>query len=181
MQLALVGSSQVSGICLTESGARATLFDGWPLNTRQFERLDVDPASPALTAYRIDQAVLSAERPVLLLAHAASCATAAWWAKLSPARYVARVAGAVFVEPAGRNDAAVPAGPLPFSSIVIGNDDHSQRQAAEWGSRLIDGPLPIAGAAPTSRLRATILRFTAAIVESDVETGRRLLEALGDR
>jgi hypothetical protein len=70
---------------------------------------------------------------------------------------------------------------LPFPSIVVGADDEMQRLGVEWGSRLIDGPLLTTATAPTGRLRTIIERFTAAVVERDVEAAYRILHAIGDR
>ncbi len=76
---------------------------------------------------------------------------------------------------------AAPGGRLPFPSVVLGDDDASQRYAHEWGSRLVDGPMPAAGVSVSARLRAAMLRFTSAIVESDARTAERLIGAMGDR
>jgi hypothetical protein len=106
-------------------------------------------------AARIDAAVSMSDRAVMLLAQGTACAAAAWWARLSPRSYTA--------------------------SIVVGADDEMQRLGVEWGSRLIDGPLLTTAAAPTGRLRTIIERFTAAVVERDVEAAYRILHAIGDR
>ncbi len=137
-----------------------------------------------LSAARIDAAIARADRAVLLIAEGAECAAAAWWARLSPASYVSRVAGALMLAPHDRAHAtgfASPRSALPFPSIVVGADDVSQRLADEWGSRLVDGPLAIGQGAPSGRFQAIIARFTSAIVESDVQSAERLIAALGDR
>lgn len=137
-----------------------------------------------LTASRIDAAINEADRAVLLIAQGAGCLAAAWWARLSPRSYVDRVAGALLVAPEARLvDAgafASPSSSLPFPSIVVGADDASQRLAGAWGSRLVDGPLPIGQQQTSSRFQSIITRFTSAIVESDVRAAKRLIAAIGD-
>jgi predicted alpha/beta hydrolase family esterase len=65
---------------------------------------------------RLDQTVLHAEKPVLLVAGGASCFAAAWWAWLSPGDYVSRIAGALLFDPpsssyrAGRRSGAAATG-----------------------------------------------------------------------
>ncbi len=142
-------------------------------------------AHRTLSAARIDAAVMQADRAVLLIAEGAQCDAAAWWARLSPTSYVSRVAGALMLAPQVLAQAtggfASPRSPLPFPSIVVGADDACQRLAGEWGSRLIDGPLAIGQGTPSGRFQAIIARFTSAIVESDVQSAKRLIAALGDR
>ncbi len=135
-------------------------------------------------AARIDAAVSASDRAVMLLAQGSACAAAAWWARLSPKAYTANVAGALLVAPEGtslhhRNFAAPKIG-LPFPSIVLGADDEAQRLGAEWGSRLVDGPLLNAATAPTNRLRAIIERFTSAVVKRNVVAGYRIIQSIGD-
>jgi pimeloyl-ACP methyl ester carboxylesterase len=143
------------------------------------------PAQRNVTASRIDAAIAEADRAVLLVAHGAGCLAAAWWARLSPRPYVARVAGALMIAPDGRTPRsagfASPLSALPFPSIVVGADDASQQLAGEWGSRLIDGPLPVAGRSVSSRFQAMMSRFTSAIVDHDVRMAERLIAAIGDR
>ena len=136
-------------------------------------------------AARIDAAVSMSDRAVMLLAQGTACAAAAWWARLSPRSYTANVSGALLVAPEGagrgRQSFASPKLTLPFPSIVVGAEDEMQRLGVEWGSRLIDGPLLTTATAPTGRLRTIIERFTAAVVERDVEAAYRILHAIGDR
>jgi hypothetical protein len=135
-------------------------------------------------AARIDAAVSISDRAVMFLAQGSACAAAAWWARLSPKSYTAKVSGALLVAPEGtglnRRGFASPKMILPFPSILVGADDETQRLGVEWGSRLIDGPLLTAAAAPTGRLRTIIERFTSAVVERDVEAAYRILHAIGD-
>jgi hypothetical protein len=141
-------------------------------------------AHRTMMAAQIDAAIAEAERAVLLVAQGTGCMAAAWWSRLSPSAYVSRVAGAVMVAPDAtgcRGTAfASPRCILPFSTIVVGTNDESQRLAAEWGSRLIDGPL-VGNVGPSRRFLSMMERFTAAIVERDVRAAGRLLEAIGDR
>jgi len=98
-------------------------------------------------ATRLDQTVGSARTPVLLVAHGASCLAVAWWARLSPACYVAPVAGAIFLGPSNpfESEAEGRASPflgpptlLPFPSIVLGADAVALDLARSWGSRVAD-------------------------------------------
>lgn len=144
------------------------------------------PAQRTITAAGIDRAILEADRRVLLVAQGVGCAAAAWWARLSPRSYVERVAGALLIAPdAGETETAGFASPrsaLPFPTLVLGASDAAQRLSAEWGARLIDGPVPALPARTTTRrLQSMILRFTGAIVERDEHQARRLLAAIGDR
>ncbi|MES2337074.1 MAG: alpha/beta hydrolase [Pseudomonadota bacterium] len=140
-----------------------------------------------LTASRIDAAIAEADRAVLLVAQGAGCLAAAWWARLSPESYVSRVAGALMIAPDDRGGVATrfasPRASLPFPSIVVGASDAEQRLAGEWGSSLIDGPVPgrLAGGAGSGRFQSLIARFTSAIVDHDVRAAERMIAALGDR
>ncbi len=105
-----------------------------------------------LWAARLDEAVRLLEQPVVLVAHGIGCFAVAWWARLSPASYVERVAGAVFVEPLRSAVAATPeqrfAGPhtrLPFPSLLADNAIEAGEVARDWGSALLAGPLPALG------------------------------------
>jgi uncharacterized protein len=123
-----------------------------------------------LLAARIDRAVLDADRAVLFVAEGAGCFAAAWWARLSPADYVGRVAGALFFEPSGKDEArfASPRVTLPFPSVVVG--DRKVRALGDgWGSSVIDDE-----EGPLHRAQRAVQRFTAAIVERDVGRGERL-------
>src|SRR4051812_24931691 len=57
------------------------------------------PARRNLWAARLDEAVLHADKPVLLIASGESCLATAWWARLSPSGYVSKVAGALLFAP----------------------------------------------------------------------------------
>jgi len=104
---------------------------------------------------KLDQAIRTAQAPVVLAAHSLGCLAVAWWATLSPQPYGWPVAGALLVAPADvdRHDgppelagfAPAPATPLPFPSIVVASRDdpwiryeRAAALASGWGSHLID-------------------------------------------
>lgn len=100
-----------------------------------------------LWAARLDEAVRLTERPVVLVAHGISCFAVAWWARLSPASYVEKVAGAVFLRPLGSGVEASPeqrfAGPklrIGFPSILADSGAEAAALARDWGSRFLDSP-----------------------------------------
>lgn len=143
-----------------------------------------------MLAARLDAAVTQADRAVLLLAQGAGCFATAWWARLSPASYVSRVAGALFFEPIEEDERSVgslldtfasPRSALPFPSIVLGGEaaraglrPHVRSLADSWGSRVVIGG-HIAIDSPISRTRRAIERFTSNMVERDM----RVAGALG--
>ncbi|MCH4892996.1 MULTISPECIES: RBBP9/YdeN family alpha/beta hydrolase [unclassified Sphingomonas] len=104
---------------------------------------------------RLDQAIRTAQAPVVLAAHSLGCLAVAWWAALSPQPYGAPVAGALLVAPADvdRADAPpslgafapAPRQPLPFPSILIASSDdpwisieRAHSLAVDWGSHFVD-------------------------------------------
>lgn len=101
-----------------------------------------------LWAARLDEAVRLAEQPVFLVAHGVSCFAVAWWARLSPASYVEKVAGAIFVGPMGSSVRATPeqlfAGPairVPFPSVIADRVSDAKELALSWGSRFVETPV----------------------------------------
>jgi predicted alpha/beta hydrolase family esterase len=117
-------------------------------------RIDLDGRSVArrnLWAAKLDDAVRRADGPVLLVAHGLSCLAIAWWARLSPAFYLAPVCGALFLAPARVAETAAeegrlfdsPSTLLPFPSIVVddgaASDDAVRMLALGWGSHWTDG------------------------------------------
>lgn len=175
-------------VSIGEGDRPPAMLEHWPFAGHDSEhiRIDLDRLHRRnVLAARMDTAVARADRAVLVVAQGVSCAAVSWWAKLSPSRYVAPVAGALLIAPrssaAAADMFAAPGGRLPFPSVVLGDDDASQRYAHEWGSRLVDGPLPAEGVSVSGRLRALMFRFTSAIVEADARTAERLIDALGDR
>ncbi len=142
-----------------------------------------------LLGARLDSAVTRAEGAVLLVAEGAGCFATAWWARLSPASYVSRVAGALFFDPIEEGESvetlldtfASPRTRLPFPSIVLGRDDRRSLVAARvraladaWGSGVIAGSRSDA-AGPLRRTRGIIERFTAGVVAREVRTHRALV------
>jgi len=143
-----------------------------------------------LLGARLDAAVTHAQGGVLLVAEGASCFAAAWWARLSPASYVSRVAGALFFDPIADEGESVeslldtfasPRTRLPFPSIVLGRDDRRSLVASRvraladgWGSGVIAGSRSDA-TEPLRRTRGVIARFTAGVVAREVRTGRALI------
>ncbi|MDT8758632.1 alpha/beta hydrolase [Sphingomonas psychrotolerans] len=147
------------------------------------------PSERNLLGARLDSAVTRAEGAVLLVAEGAGCFATAWWARLSPASYVSRVAGAVFLDPIdeGENVEALldtfasPRTHLPFPSIVLGRDDRQAlptsqvRTLAEgWGSGVVAGSRSDP-TGPLRRTRGIIARFTAGVVAREVRTHRALV------
>jgi hypothetical protein len=138
----------------------------------------------ALLGAKLDEAVRSADRAVLLVAESAGCFAAAWWARLSPSSYVGRVKAGLFLRPMDDEDGgeqllgsfASPRVALPFPSILV-DDDGDPRLAslaAGWGSDVDSG-------SDVDRLlgrtREAIERFTARVVHRDIRAAHRLLRA----
>ena len=106
---------------------------------------------------QLEEAVLAADRPVVLAAHSLGCILVAAWAAHS--KNTARVRGALLVAPADleRDDlrqlipgwAPVVRQRLPFAAHVVASSDdpyselaRSRQLAADWGARLSElGPL----------------------------------------
>lgn len=147
-----------------------------------------------LLGAKLDAAVTQADRAVLLLAQGAGCFATAWWARLSPASYVARVAGAIFFQPqeshdddshdddgALRDAFASPRIRLPFPSVVVGASvvrggvlPDLRALADSWGSRVVMERGAQAESA-FDRTRRAIARFTAGVIERDLDTAARLV------
>ena len=166
---------------------------GWKalLDLPRFGDTHVDYAADTdaqrnLWAVRMDEAVLRADKPVLLVASGASCFAAAWWARLSPADYVSRVAGALLFDPlphgseAGLADRfASPRIALPFPSAIVGGKPKDIARIAAladgWGSGMLDmADRPALGSA-WQQAAALLNRATARVVERRM----RVAEALG--
>lgn len=163
-----------------ERPAWAELF-GWP--SHGDTHIAADEAR-TLWAARLDEAVTRADRSVLLMAEGPSCFAAAWWARLSPAPYVEKVAGALMFLPGdsaeltGRQrDWESPRLKLPFPSIVVTDGDPASAQiralGRDWGSESIAGRGRLLEAATPWRhaLRA-VDRFTARVVARDIVVSR---------
>ena len=102
---------------------------------------------------RLEETVIDAPGPLVLVAHSLGCLLVAAWARHS--RHAARVRGALLVAPADlEQSAAAPRLPgwtpivrerLPFSSWLVASQDdpyctfeRAQELARSWGSRLVD-------------------------------------------
>jgi predicted alpha/beta hydrolase family esterase len=102
---------------------------------------------------RLDETVIDAPGPVVLVAHSLGCILVSAWAGVS--RHTARVRGALLVAP-GDTEASelkdrlpgwspIARQPLPFRSILVGsqNDpyctaERAQSLAHTWGARWVD-------------------------------------------
>lgn len=163
--------------------AWAELF-GWP--DEGDAHLDAE-AARTLWAARLDDAVTRADKAVLLVAEGASCFAAAWWARLTPAHYVEKVAGALMFMPgdsselSGRQrDWESPKLKLPFPSIVVTDGDPASASiralGADWGSDRIAGRGQLmeaeAEATPWRHALRAVDRFTARMVARDIVMAR---------
>ncbi len=158
---------------------------GWPLHGDSHVALDArDPSRRNIWASRIDDAVLHADRAVLLVAEGLGCAAAAWWARLSPRHYADRVAGALLfdpVAPTGTTGAllASPGIVLPFPSMVVTArskltaPDDMQNLVSAWGSQLMIADRPRSPGAWNAAQRL-LSRMTAAVVARDIDRGLAL-------
>lgn len=130
----------------------------------------------SIWAAQLDAAVMRADRAVVLVAEGIGCHAASWWARLSPANYVARVAGALLFDPPAtqereRDAFASPAIALPFPSLVLAEDLPSATGPAieSWGSRLLDGHRHREGdLRPWRSAQRLIERVTNRVIERDV-------------
>ena len=103
---------------------------------------------------RLEETVVDADGPVVLVAHSLGCILTAWWAAHSPNAH--RVQGALLVAPGDveRPDLAaqihgwspIARQPLPIPSVLVGsrNDPYCSYERAEglgeaWGARFVDG------------------------------------------
>lgn len=167
------------------TGDRAARSPAWKslLNWPRFGDTHIDfaadtPAQRNLWAARLDEAVLRADRPVLLVASGESCFAAAWWARLSPASYVSRVAGALLFTPLKRAGAdteekfASPRAALPFPTAIVNKapDQRLLALAENWGSRFLDNGwyAPASDANAWQAAQAALMRLTARVVERDL-------------
>lgn len=193
--LALPTGDLFSVVTTADRGTRSPSWKSL-LNWPRFGDAHVDyaadtPAQRNLWAARLDEAVLHADKPVLLVASGESCFATAWWARLSPASYVARVAGALLFTPLVRHASdgsekfASPRVALPFPSAIIGGQpahdgpgDRMLALAEGWGSRFLEAGWDAArddDASAWQQAQHAVMRLTARVVERDM----RVAEALG--
>lgn len=102
---------------------------------------------------RLEETVVDAPGPVVLVAHSLGCILTAWWA--AHTRHAHKVRGALLVAPGDveRTDLAemipgwapIARQPLPFPAVLVGssNDpycslERAQSLAQAWGTRFID-------------------------------------------
>ncbi|MDP1028595.1 alpha/beta hydrolase [Sphingomonas sp. KR1UV-12] len=179
--IALAPTDRFSIVTVLDSGrppAWATMF-GWPATGGEAVPLSVRSAGDRTRwAARLDTAVRGADRAVLLVADGLGCAASAWWARLSPADYVDRIAGALLFAP---NEGAEPGlfdSPqtrLPFPSLVIQPGAAAtpvQAAVDDWGSRLVIGARERqrgSGAVAWRQAQRLFLRLTEQVVAHDVD------------
>lgn len=186
--LTLPGNDLLSVVTLSDRGASPpsweTMF-AWPRAGDADIPYDGETmADRNRWATRLDQAVLAADRAVLLVASGTSCFATAWWARLSPASYVSKVAGALLFTPYDTDPDARPrmlekfASPhiaLPFPSAILDAhaipDDRVRTLAESWGSRFVDSAEGQRGSARGTcwhQAEALIMRLSARVVERDM-------------
>lgn len=165
-----------------------TMF-GWPTDGATAVPLDVrSPSDRNIWAARLDRAVREADARVLLVADGLGCAASAWWARLSPADYVGRIAGALLFAPRAQTEGAdmfaSPRTRLPFPSLVIrpGGSAQDLRDAVDgwvdgWGSRLVAADRPrdrTAGPVAWRQAQRLFMRLTQQMVEHDIDRARAI-------
>lgn len=124
---------------------------------RRLEQNDWDLPLRGDWSARLQETVLDAPRPVVLVAHSLGCILVAWWAAHSPLA-ARKVRGALLVAPGDTEQpqlreqlpgwSPVMMQRLPFASIVVGSDNdiycsaqRVQAMADAWGARFVDaGP-----------------------------------------
>ncbi|MES2989309.1 MAG: alpha/beta hydrolase [Pseudomonadota bacterium] len=167
-------------IVTTGAGARTPVWKAL-LNWPRFGDTHVDfaadtPNQRNIWATRMDEAVRRADKPVLLIASGESCAAAAWWARLSPADYVSKVAGALLFAPRGPEGDmfASPRTPLPFPSAVVERNTtrRALALAESWGSGLLEDGWHAEGDSAWQQAQAAVMRLTARVVERDMRVAR---------
>lgn len=152
------------------------------------------PTQRNIWAAHLDEAVLRADKPVLLVASGESCFATAWWARLSPASYVSKVAGALLFTPMPQGRVktgtleefaqkfASPRVTLPFPTAIVDGagitDQRVQSLAESWGSGFLDtaGETPALPGSATAWQQAqnAVMRLTARVVEHDLRIARTL-------
>lgn len=186
--LAMPGSFSIITLADRKGGMPAwrELFD-WPdIGHGHVELASDTPGARNASAARLDDAVLQADRPVLLLAEGAACFAAVWWARLSPTDYVAKVAGALLLRPMATggdpaNSYASPHTRLPFPSLVVDETtalNDARTLAGDWGSGLADTLAVGRGrgrAGPWRHAQRMIERYTLSVVARDVREARARL------
>lgn len=154
---------------------------GWPrFGDTHLEYAARTASQRNLWATRLDQAVLEAGKPVLLIASGESCHAAAWWARLSPASYVSKVAGALlFAPPRSASDPATdlfasPRIPLPFPSAIVSRNTtrRALALAESWGARVLEDGWDSDETGAWHQAQATVMRLTARVVERELRVAK---------
>jgi len=153
-------ASQGQETVLLLPGWKASGSDPWPVRWAKVHGYSVVEQNDCLRPRRgdwlarLDEVVIDAPAPVVLVAHSLGCNLVSAWATFS--RHTAKVRGALLVAPV---DMALPAlqealpgwlpierQPLPFRSIVVGSDldpycsaERAQQLARDWSARWV-GP-----------------------------------------
>lgn len=131
-----------------------TLWEAGRPDTVRAELGDWDRPYRDTWVTRLNAAIETPPRPVILVAHSLGCLAVAWWVALRGQSYGAPVAGALLVAPpdadreAGSKFASfrdLPDVFLPFPSIVVASRtdpyaefSHASFLARGWGSFLVD-------------------------------------------
>lgn len=104
---------------------------------------------------RLEETVVDADGPVVLVAHSLGCILTAWWARHAPPAVVGKVQAALLVAPGDVEQAdlrqhlpgwvPIARQRLPFAAVVVGsqNDPYcrlarAQQLAADWGAQWVD-------------------------------------------
>lgn len=104
---------------------------------------------------QLQEAVLAAPAPVVLVAHSLGCILTAWWASHAPPAVVAKVQAALLVAPGDVEQedlrqqipgwAPIARQSLPFAAVLVGsqNDpycrlERAQQLAADWGAQWVN-------------------------------------------
>jgi predicted alpha/beta hydrolase family esterase len=185
--LALDVACTHSFLTVSISGDGVRHWSAPPLAGATGLHLDMD-ANPhrGLWALQLDNAVRAAREPTILLGEGLACLAIARWAQLSPASYVANIAGAYLFAPLSFSPAQAPLlrnlhpGPevrLPFPSLVI--DSRASLSIARvleltdiWGSQFRD-----ADAMPAEWHAGETAPFALVAAGAPARSGRRRLAA----
>lgn len=191
MSSAAIASDRFSIITIADPGVQTPSWSnllGWPSMGDEHVALAGDRDDRhGIWAAQLDQAVMRADRAVVLVAEGLGCFATTWWARLSPTHYVDRVAGALLFDPGQeehpdrRGQFRSPSIALPFPSMVLGQRitprDNPDLSALvdTWGGRVVEGHRQ-RRAEQTAWRSATRLmaRMSARVVERDVERGLAL-------
>ncbi|SNS38581.1 hypothetical protein SAMN06295912_105163 [Sphingomonas laterariae] len=104
---------------------------------------------------KLDQAIRSANQPIILAAHSLGCIAVSWWAELAGQPWGWPVAGALLVAPPDIERSEIagvlgdfaprPRSSLPFPSILVASEDdpfaaiqRSFDMARDWGSHFVN-------------------------------------------